>query len=118
MGTRRYLTDKYACFDCRKVFARPRNMIPYKLNPPIRQHGHLVRWLYFPQLTATCPNCGGARYLMGTKFKAPPQRKVKAWAAWRQDAMKRYLEWMKRVAQRNDPALTAQVDPYFSHLKP
>jgi hypothetical protein len=117
MTTRRYFSETYACFSCRKAFARTRRLISHKLNPPVREQGRLVRWAYFPQLTATCPHCRGALYLMGTNFKAPPRHKEKVWGVWRQDAGERYLYWMKRAASRSDPDLTARIDPYFSGKK-
>jgi hypothetical protein len=98
---------KYACFDCRKCFAREAHWVQGRTTYP---KGKAYK-TSFPQLTMTCPHCGGAMYFMGKKFKPPRRQNVKAWRKWEAAGRRWYTYWLTRV--RTAPE---QLDPYFSDL--
>jgi tRNA G26 N,N-dimethylase Trm1 len=102
---------KYACFSCRKCFAREANWFQGTTTYTSAKGKRTEYRTSFPQLTATCPHCGGVMYFMGKKFKPPRRQDVKAWRKWETAGRRWYTWWLTRA--RTSPE---QLDPYFSDL--
>jgi hypothetical protein len=103
---------KYACFACRKAFSREPEWFLQKYDDENAKNRKRITAIHLPELTATCPECGGVMYFMGKRFKPPPKNKVKAWAYWETVGRRMYAEWL--VKSRG---LAEKIDPYFSQRK-
>lgn len=68
--------SKYACFNCRVAFNRPRGADDH----PGWDIG----------LEHACPNCGKRMYDVGRDFASPRRRNVRAWKAIERKTRERY----------------------------
>jgi len=69
----------YACFGCRKVFARRAYWEPIETDYIDHRGRKKARKGHRPHAKATCAECGGHLYVMGRRFKAPKRNDVTTW---------------------------------------